>query len=179
MAAKPANSVAIRVDTVPGSKWRYSGGGYTVMQQLLIDVTGKPFPELMRETTLKPLGMNNSTFEQPLPKRMAASAATGFETSGKAVEGQWHIYPKMAAAGLWTTASDLARFAMGIQQSLAGDPNAVLSQSTAREMVTRQIDDDGLGVFLQGKEKSLRFSHNGRNEGFDADLVAWRIPAMA
>ncbi|HWB59392.1 MAG TPA: serine hydrolase domain-containing protein, partial [Chthoniobacteraceae bacterium] len=75
--ARPANSAPIRVDTVPGTAWRYSGGGYTVMQQMMIDASGKPFAEYMRDTVLAPLGMTASTFEQPLPEKMAALAATG------------------------------------------------------------------------------------------------------
>lgn len=60
---RPANSAAIRVDITPGSKGRYSGGGYEVMQQLVIDVTGRPFPQLARELVLAPLGMSHSTYE--------------------------------------------------------------------------------------------------------------------
>jgi hypothetical protein len=79
----------------------------------------------------------------------------------------------MAAAGLWTTASDLARFAIGVQQALAGDSNPVLSQAMTRLMLSSQADDDGLGVFLEGSGKTLRFSHDGRNDGFDARLLAY------
>src|SRR6266571_2072321 len=82
------------------------------------------FPEFMQETVLTPLRMTASTYEQPLPKERVAAAATGYYANGKQVEGKWHIYPEMAAAGLWTTASDLARFAIGIQQALAGKSNS-------------------------------------------------------
>ncbi|HTQ51080.1 MAG TPA: serine hydrolase domain-containing protein [Candidatus Acidoferrales bacterium] len=170
---KPANTPAIRVDTIPGSEWRYSGGGYTVMQQLMMDVTGNPFPKFMSDTVLQPLGMTNSTYEQPLPKDLAMLAATGYYASGRAVEGKWHVYPEMAAAGLWTTPSDLARFAIAIQQALAGKSNPVLSPATTRLMLTRQKANDGLGVFLGGRGQSLRFSHGGRDEGFDAFMVAY------
>ena len=117
---KPANTAAIRVDVAPGSQWRYSGGGYTVMQQMIIDVTGRLFPEFMHDTVLNPLGMTSSTYEQPLPENAQALAATGHLLNGQAVPGRWHVYPEMAAAGLWTTAADLARFAIGLQQALAG-----------------------------------------------------------
>jgi len=174
---KPANTDAIRVDIVPGSKWRYSGGGYIVMQQMIIDVTEKPFPEFMSETVLKPLGMTNSAYKQPLPQDMAALCAAGYYAGDKAVKGRWHVYPEMAAAGLWTTASDLARFAIGVQQALAGDSNPVLSQSMTRQMLSVQNpslrDDDGLGVFLHGSIKTLQFQHSGRNAGFDAFMIAY------
>lgn len=168
----PANTAAVRVDFVPGTRWRYSGGGYTVMQQLMTDVTGQPFPQLMQTTVLGPLAMMASTYQQPLPSDKAKATATGHYGGRDLVEGRWHIYPEMAAAGLWTTPSDLARFAMGIQNALAGKPGAVLSKQMAQQMLTDQKDNDGLGVFLVGEGKTMRFGHNGRDEGFDALMTA-------
>ena len=170
--AAPANTPPVRVDFVPGSRWRYSGGGYTVMQQLMVDVTGAVFPELMKNNVLAPLGMKNSTYQQPLPPELAKLTATGHYNNRSLVEGRWHIYPEMAAAGLWTTPSDLARFAIGVQNAYAGKAGNVLSQSMTRQMLTDQKNRDGLGVFLQGDSTSLRFGHNGRDEGFDALLTA-------
>ena len=168
----PANTPPVRVDFVPGSRWRYSGGGYTVMQQLMVDVTGADFPEFMKNNVLSPLGMKNSTYQQPLPPELAKLTATGHYNNRSLVEGRWHIYPEMAAAGLWTTPSDLARFAIGIQNAYAGKSGSVLSQSMTRQMLTDQKNRDGLGVFLQGDSTTLRFGHNGRDEGFDALLTA-------
>lgn len=168
----PANTPPVRVDFVPGSRWRYSGGGYTVMQQLMVDVTGADFPEFMKNNVLSPLGMKSSTYQQPLPPELAKLTATGHYNNRSLVEGRWHIYPEMAAAGLWTTPSDLARFAIGIQNAYAGKSGSVLSQSMTRQMLTDQKNRDGLGVFLQGDSTTLRFGHNGRDEGFDALLTA-------
>ncbi|GAB4032492.1 hypothetical protein GCM10028774_13160 [Spirosoma jeollabukense] len=168
----PANTSAVRVDFVPGTRWRYSGGGYTVMQQLMLDVTGKPFPQFMQETVLGPMNMTESTYQQPLPAEKANITATGHYSDRRLVKGRWHIYPEMAAAGLWTTPSDLARFAIGIQQAFAGKAGSVLSQQMTRQMLTNQKDNDGLGVFLQGEGHAMRFGHNGRDEGFDALLTA-------
>jgi CubicO group peptidase (beta-lactamase class C family) len=170
---KPANTAAIRVDVIPGSTSRYSGGGYTVMQQMMIDATGKPFPEFMQEAVLTPLGMAASTYEQPLPKEKAAGTATGYYANEKEVKGKWHIYPEMAAAGLWTTASDLARFAIGIQQAMSGKSNPVISQSMTRQMLTAQKGNSGLGFGLGGSGKTLSFAHGGRDEGFDTFLIAY------
>lgn len=170
----PANSAAIRVDQVPGTKWRYAGGGYTVMQQAVIDVTRQPFPEFMRKTVLESLGMSASTFEQPLPEATAVRAATGYYNAKKVVPGRWHVYPEMAAAGLWTTPSDLARYVIGVQDAWAGRGAKVISQATAREMLTRQTGNSGLGLAIAGgKDKALTFSHGGRNEGFDSNLVGY------
>jgi CubicO group peptidase (beta-lactamase class C family) len=165
---KPANTPAIRVVMKPGDKWQYSGGGYTVMQQLIIDTTQEPFPEFMRDTVLEPLGMTNSTYEQPLPREMEGSTASGYFAHGKAVSGRWHVYPEMAAAGLWTTASDLARFAIGVQH------DTVLSASMTRAVLTPQGpagSNDGLGVFIFHNGKKFHFGHSGRNAGFDAFLA--------
>ncbi len=172
---KPANSSPIRVDIVPGTVWRYSGGGYVVMQQMILDVTKESFPKFMNDTVLVPLGMTNSTYEQPLTPPMSSAVAAGYYANGREVQGRWHVYPEMAPAGLWTTASDLARFAIAVQHAYAGDSNPVLSQETVRQMLTGQppslYGTDGLGVFVGGGGRSLRFWHDGRNEGFDAQMV--------
>lgn len=170
---KPANSPPIRVDILPGTLWRYSGGGYTVMQQMLLDITGTTFPEFMQKTVLEPLNMANSTYEQPLSSTKAQETATGYYPEGKVVKGRWHIYPEMAAAGLWTTPSDLSRFVIGVQRALSGGENSVISQAMAKQMLTVQKEKDGLGMFLEGKGKALRFSHNGRDDGFDAVMVGY------
>ena len=117
--------------------------------------------------------MSDSTYSQPLPNEKAAAAATGYYANGKVVEGKWHIYPELAAAGLWTTPCDLARFAIGIQRTLAGTTNLVISPSMMREMLTDQGESDGLGVFLIGQGATQRFVHNGRDEGFDAVMMGY------
>src|SRR5688572_6120999 len=168
----PTNTAPIRVDTTPGAIWRYSGGGFTVMQQLVIDATGEPFPQFMQRAVLGPIGMSSSTFEQPLPTARAALTASGFYREGTPVRGRWHLYPEMAAAGLWTTPTDLAKFAIEIQETLAGRGHGVISQAMARQYVTEQKNGYGLGVGVNGAGKTLGFGHGGRDEGFDAFLGA-------
>ena len=167
----PANTAPIRVDFVPGTKSRYSGGGVTIEQQLVIDVTGKPFPQFMHETVLDKVGMSDSTYEQPLPPARAAMTATGTRADGMPIEGKWHIYPEMAAAGLWTTATDLAKFGIEIALSKQGKANHVLSEGTTREMLKPQIDQIGLGFFLASHKNPEEFGHNGADEGFQALLI--------
>jgi len=170
----PANTSPIRADTVPGSLWRYSGGGYVIVQQAVIDVTGEPFPSYMRRRVLAPLGMAESTFEQPLPEGRRPQAATGYLPGRRPVPGRWHVYPEMAPAGLWTTPSDLARFAIALQEALAGRAAApVLTQATAHEMLSVQKNNFGLGLALSGQGEIRRFGHNGVDEGFDTSLVAY------
>lgn len=167
---KPANTAAIRVDFVPGSDERYSGGGITIEQQLMIDVSGRPFPALMKELVLDKVGMSDSSYEQPLPAARAAMTAGGAYGDGKPVHGKWHVYPEMAAAGLWTTPTDLAKFAIEIALSKQGKSNKVLSQKTVEEMLTLQSKDFGIGFGLNPKHPG-EFGHNGADEGFQALLV--------
>lgn len=170
---KPANTKPVIVDTVPGTIWRYSGGGYTVMQLLLTDVTGKSFPDILHQEVLRPLGMSHSTFVQPLPKNLRRRAATAYESDGRPIAGDFHTYPEMAAAGLWTTPSDLALAAIEVQKDYAGTSNKLLSKDMARQMLTHQKDNWGLGVALAATDHPLRFGHGGSNEGFRCDFEAY------
>jgi CubicO group peptidase (beta-lactamase class C family) len=170
---KPANSKPIRVDIPTGTKFRYAGGGYVLLQQLLLDVTGKQFPDFMQETLLKRIGMTHSTYDQPLPKKLGPQAAIGHRANGEKVKGNWHTYPEMAAAGLWTTPTDLARFAIEIQRSVAGKSNKVLTQEMTKQMLTPQVGGWGLGIGLAGEGAAARFNHGGANEGYRCLLVAF------
>ena len=170
---KPANSRPIRVDTVPGTLWRYSGGGYVVMQLLLTEITGEPFPQILHDLVLRPAAMKDSTYEQPLPKNLWGSVATPYRANGEPVKGGWHTYPEMAPAGLWTTPSDLARLAIEVQNEYTGRSNKILSQEMMRQMLTHQKDDWGLGFSLESQGHAPRFSHGGANEGFRCDLEAY------
>lgn len=169
----PANSPAIRVDTLPGTKWRYSGGGYVITQQLLEDVTGKRFERLMQESVLKPIGMDHSTYEQPLPNSRLKEVAMPYRSDGEPVKGGPHIYPEKAPAGLWTTPSDLARYAIEVQRALAGNSKRVISESTTREMLTPGLGDQGLGPHIGGSAPQFYFEHGGANEGYRCNLVVY------
>jgi CubicO group peptidase (beta-lactamase class C family) len=170
---KPANSGPIRVDTEPGTVWRYSGGGYVVAQQLLQDVTGQPFAKLMRDTVLEPIGMTRSTYEQPLPKSRLAEVAMPYLEDGQPVPDGPHVYPEMAPAGLWTTPSDLARYAIEVQRSLAGTSNRVLSRAMVHDMLTPRLNHWGLGPEVGGNAKRPYFTHGGSNEGYQCELLAY------
>jgi hypothetical protein len=126
----------------------------------------------MQTAVLGPIGMTSSTFEQPPPSALAAPTASGYYADGSPVRGRWHLYPEMAAAGLWTTPTDLAKFAIEIQETLAGRGHGVVSQAMAKQYVTEQKNGYALGVGVYVTGKSLRFGHGGRDEGFDALLDA-------
>jgi CubicO group peptidase (beta-lactamase class C family) len=171
---KPANTDPIRLEAPPGSRWKYSGGGYTVMQQLLIDVSHEPFPELLRDTVLAPVGMTRSTYEQPLPVALRSGAATPYNGDGAPIAGGFHTYPEMAAAGLWTTPTDLARFAIEIQRSLSGDANHVISAEMTKQMLAAGQGGWGLGPAIGGSPDNPYFTHDGADEGFESSLVAYQ-----
>ncbi len=171
----PANSEPVRVTVAPGTKFEYSGGGYTILQQLLADVTHEKFPELMRNLVLGPVGMSLSTYEQPIPASAVPFASTAHEPHGHPIKGDRHTYPEMAAAGLSTTPSELARFAMAIQQAREGFPGAIISKQLAQLMTTPHIPGSfGLGFeMLRSNEKEKRFfGHTGGNVGYRCMLLA-------
>ncbi len=163
----PAHSQPIRVDQKPGTRWRYSSGGYCIVQQLLLDVTKTDFPTLLRDRVLAPAGMTASTFTSPLPPALAAHAADGYRADGTRVAGGAHVYPELAAAGLWTTPTDLANFLLSLQHALAGQP-APISRASAETMITVTLagSDMGLGIGVHGVGEKLLLSHSGANAGF-------------
>lgn len=179
--APPANTAAVRNDTTPGARWLYSGGGYTIAQLLTTDVTAASFPQLMQRLVLAPAGMTRSTYENPLPAVRAGEAASGHERIDTPVPGRYHTYPEMAAAGLWTTAPELARWAIALSKAYNGTDSALLRPATAREMISVQVpvpqnyggNAYGLGVAVTGTGDSIRFSHNGRDEGFVATMFMY------
>lgn len=159
----------VRVDRVPGKEFRYSGGGYVVVQQLIMDVTGKPFPALMHDLVFEPLGMTHSTFEAPLPKSLWPKAAQPYDEP----HNGWYFYSAMAPAGLWTTPSDLCLFAIGVGRAYGGQ-SKLLSQSLAREMLTYQSNEIyGLGFALGQRGHAMRFWHSGANGGYQSLFEAY------
>lgn len=164
---KPANTEAIRVETVPGTIWNYSGGGYTIMQQMLIDVAKKPFPDIVKQLVLDPAGMKHSAYDQPLSTARAKDAATA-HVNGQPVKGRFHTYPEMAAAGLWTTPTDLAALIIELQKSLAGASNKIISKEMTAQMLSRQFGTWGLGPDVEVRGQIVEFSHGGSDEGFEA-----------
>jgi CubicO group peptidase (beta-lactamase class C family) len=171
-----------RVTRVPGKAYQYSNLGYGVVQLLMTDVTGQPFSELMQETVLGPLGMTSSTFQQPLPEELRDRATTEHDVSGQPFAGKRHHFPLLASGGLWTTPSDLARFAIEIVRARAGESDLLLSREMAREMLTPQIevpesffsDSYGLGFDLADNGREFRFMHTGGTWG--STCLLWVHP---
>ncbi|WP_394841027.1 beta-lactamase family protein [Pendulispora brunnea] len=172
----PANTPAIVVDLLPGSKFRYSGGGISIVQQAVLDVEGgQPYPRIAAERVLGPWGMTHSTYEQPLPSERLAFASAG-HMFGKPIPGKRNTYPEMGAAGLWTTAGDLSRFFIEIQRALGGRESHA-SKEIATLMTTRvaevgPVQDVSLGTFISKKGDAEYFGHGGSNLGFEATALA-------
>ena len=170
---KPANTPPIRSEAGPGIRFNYSGGGYTIVQQVLLDVAKEPFPKLLHDTVLTPIGMTRSTYEQPLPQNLRDNAAAPYRRDGKPIEGGAHTYPELAAAGLWTTPTDIARYAIEVDRSLDGNANHVLSPDITKQMLTAGMGHWGLGLEIGGADANLYFSHGGDNAGFHNNFVIY------
>jgi CubicO group peptidase (beta-lactamase class C family) len=173
--AAPSNLRAIRLERAPAAGFEYSGGGVLVQQLALTDAVGRPFERIAREWVLDPLGMADSTFEQPLPGARAAQAARAHDRTGARMKEPWRVHPEQAAAGLWTTPTDLARFAIEVQLAVQNRSSRVLTPALAREMITPVGVGPyavGFGMAMQGE--GWYFRHGGTNWGFQADLTAHR-----
>lgn len=184
----PANSEAVLRTVKPGGEdpfthGTYSGGAYTILQLLLQDLSGLPFSEYLQQAVLAPLGMTNSHFLQPLPKEQKANAACGHNANGTPLKGgDFHVFPELAAAGLWSTPSDLSRMICEVQKIARGG-EGILSRTMVDEMLTYQWrnsdeqispilpDNMGLGFFLGKYGSTTYFQHSGGNTGYRCLLL--------
>jgi CubicO group peptidase (beta-lactamase class C family) len=178
----PANNEAIRVTSEPGAGYRYSGGGYQVVQQVLEDVTGADYSALVQARVFDPSGMAHSALLDPLDPQASASA---HDEEGEVLSGRWKRYPELAAAAVWTTPSDLALFATRLQLSYRGLSDALLPGTATRAMLTRQRPTDtpgqsvGIGVFLEGSSLDASFQHGGGNPGYRCHMVGYLDRSLA
>jgi CubicO group peptidase (beta-lactamase class C family) len=171
---KPANSPPIRSIFEPGLKFQYSGGGSTVSQLMIADVAKMSYDKFMLDNVLKPIGMTNSFFGTPLKINKIQALATAYSPSGAELPGKYKIHPEMAAAGLWTTPTDISKFIIESQLSYEGKSNKILSKEIARLMLDPYIvtnnsvlpKNGGLGVFIEEKNGKKYFLHKGGNAGF-------------
>ena len=172
---KPANTMAIKSIEEPGKRFNYSGGGTTILQLLISDITGLPYEIYMQKEVLDPLGMNSSCYCQP-PEGRSGLLATAYKEDGKEVPGKYHVYPEMAAAGLWTNPTDLCKYVIETELAWRGESKKVLSPEMTRMRLTTVIDDAALGVFVNSRVTGSYkyFDHNGGNEGFSCTYYGCR-----
>lgn len=169
----PANSPPVRVVAKPGTQYSYSGGGFEIVQQAIEDTTGEPFGEVGRKTILARLGMNHSNFQQPIDASLLDQVAFPVDARGNWISGGPPTLPELAAGGLWTTPSDLARLIIELQNSLSGDAGGVISSASAHLMITPVKGSYGLGVDTKNLDHRLSFEHTGSNNGYQAMYVAY------
>jgi CubicO group peptidase (beta-lactamase class C family) len=173
---KPSNVGPVLIGRPPLTAFKYSGGAVTLVQLLMTDALKRPFPDMMRDTVLAPLEMRDSGYEQPLSAARDRKAARAHDRTGAARDAKWHVYPELAAAGLWTTSPDLARFGIELQKSLQGRSNRVLSRAMVQEMATPV----GVGPFAIGMQmdkvgEGWYLNHGGSNWGFQCLLFVHKI----
>jgi CubicO group peptidase (beta-lactamase class C family) len=172
---KPSNVGRVFWERPPYTAYKYSGGGTVIVQLLLTDTLGKPFHEIMRELVLDPVGMKNSTYEQPLPPQRDSNAARAHDGRGRAMDAKWHVYPEQAPAGLWTTPTDLAKLAIELQKALRSE-SKILSRGAAQEMVTPVgTGPYAVGFSIEQRKEGWYFGHGGSNWGFQCNLIAHRL----
>ena len=170
--APPANSPPVTVIAVPGSAYHYSGGGYQIAEALMVDALHAPFAETMDGLVLKPAGMSHSTFAQPLPDALKAHAVTGHLADGSEVAGGFHVFPEHAAAGLWSTPTDIANLLLLMARTWRGESGLFLKPETVREMFTAQNGGPyGLGAAVAQQDGSLIVMKRGQNVGYQSYLI--------
>jgi len=165
----PCHAVGVSIGLPPGQQFKYSGGGISILQLAVMDLTQQSAEDLAKERVFDPLGMTRSTFAQPLPERLRENAATAYKVDGSAVPGGGKVHPELYAAGMWTTPSDLCRFGIGIQEGLRGSGDSKFSNEMATSMTTMMADGPtSPGFFIEGNY----FLHNGGNVGMKCLLKA-------
>lgn len=172
----PANNSPVLVSYQPGSKYFYSGGGYQVLQQMIQDVEKKPFTEVMKKLVLDPLSMNNSHYEFPVSENRRAKMVPAFLGDGTEIKGGWHNYAAPAAAGLWSTPEDLAKFAIDVSNSYVSNKVGLLPKNISYQMLTRQANSSfGLGVVVDGAGKNISFRKGGHNTGYWSEMLMFPV----
>lgn len=169
------NHPPIQVVSKPGAEFSYSGGGFTLIQKLIEEQTGKPFATLAKELLFDPLDMHDSTFESKEPTQAAAteSILMGHDKEGNLIKGSWRIHPELGAAGLWSTSEDLAKFVNAILHSWHGENDDFLKQQTIKDMLrTQEHSLFGLGfeLYHYPDTDSLAFGHGGSNMGYKCQI---------
>lgn len=165
------NGESVRLISEPGTKWEYSGGGYTLAQLLLEEQTKEKFADYMKKNVFEPLGLNHTHYEWT--EEMMAISATAYDSSGKPIKNR--IFTEQAAAGLQTTILDLAHFAMLSVTSDSRQLNKVL-KATSLQLMEKPVlpfsdlGKSGLGYRFMNYEGFETIGHTGENEGWSAGV---------
>ena len=160
------NSEKVAVHHFPGIHYWYSWGGYSLIQKIIEDVTGLSFDEYMSENIFKPLGMSRSFFKMPLPKKLQGNVSLGHNLYGESIEGGWRNYTQLAATGLWSTPTDIAKYTIEIQKILAGDYEGIISKKSVENMLVTYEKNWGLGLSTKFEGDATIIRHSGENAGY-------------
>ena len=166
------NSEALRQIEPTGQRYRYSGGGSTMLQVAMTDITGRDFNSIVQEQVLLPLSMTRSTYEQPISDDTWPNHSAAHDYAGRRIPGGSNVYPEQFPAGLWTTPSDLARFVLEVQRVAGGEDGLVLNAESGEQMLTPAFRGAGLGLFIEDFGGEQWFEHSGSNKGFKCDFRA-------
>ena len=164
------NTPAIEVVNPPNESLAYSGGAYTLAELALQDIFQDDFSNIMNEWILKPAGMNDSEFTQPLPESDSGRVARGYTNSGEEVEGGWRNHPEQAAAGLWSTSIDLAKFLIEIYHAYQDD-SSIFSPSDIQTLISHERDGLAYGFIVSRTEDDLSITHYGGNVGYRTGMT--------
>jgi len=165
----------IEVKYEPESEFHYSDAGYCIIQQLIEDVTERPFPQVMNELIFEPLKMENSRLIATMLEMDREDFSCGHNKKGELVGGKYPIYPYPAGSGLWTTSLDFAKLVLELMSAIKGESKIGISKSIAKEMISPQRSKKwaGLGLFLEGSKKDLEVTTHGWGVGFQCMMVAF------
>ncbi|MBD1392652.1 serine hydrolase domain-containing protein [Mucilaginibacter glaciei] len=172
----PANSEAVKPVIAPNTKWLYSGGGTLITKKILNDNISADYAALLMQQVLKPLKMQNSTFEQPLPARYK-DHAIAYNNEKKPIPGGYNVYPEQAPDGLWTTPTDYAQFILSVQSSLAGK-KSLLNKAMAEVMLkpVLAVSNAALGVNVKEVGGEKYFFHSGTTLAIRASIMEALLP---
>ena len=138
---------------------------------MLTDLTKQRYEQYIYEHVLRPLGMTNSSYNQPPAASQRKNLATGYKSNGNEVPGKYFVYPEKAAAGLWTTPTDICKYILEIQQAYQGKSSKVLNQEMVKLHVTPYKNDVAMGTFIQNRNGEKYFDHTASNEGFSGLFI--------
>lgn len=180
LGQKPASNRPVSVEQIPETEIRYSGAGYTLVEIALTDIYETSFEKLMQKWALSPIAMNGSSFEMKYPEKTSVQTALGHDNHGKQVEGGWRVHPEQAAAGLWATPKDIAKFALEVSRAYKGE-SSLMSKKMAREMLAPVKPDTDLSsqfggqpamtFIVDNKEQDFLFKHGGGTIGYRSFMV--------
>lgn len=178
----PANTKPVALELIAGKQVMYSGAGYTLAEVALQDKFGKPFEQLMATWVLQPLDMQHSSFDMAYPQQTKVEVALGHDSTGAVIEGGWRVHPEQAAAGLWSTAENLANLAVELTKGYHGNSD-VISKRSARQMLAPVKPEEDLSAYFggqpamtfvtDGEGERFLFKHNGGNSGYRSFMIMY------